>query len=90
MELIASPELQKETGIHVIFRDRESAEQIPLRTVLSDTDCRPAPDAIVDEVHGFYRLPANKSALFVSRSLGSDGEGAITACTLCTIDGIYL
>lgn len=59
-----------DTGVRVVWRNRDTACPIKCCSVLADTKCRPHDDAIVDEANGFYIVEPAESVIFLSKSSG--------------------
>lgn len=63
-------------GVKVVWRERTMVEPgkpgyINLRSVLSDTSCRPGKgDTVVNETTGFYVVGPSESVIFLSKSTG--------------------
>ena len=58
------------TEVRVVWRNRNTARPIKLRSVLADTKCRSQNDVIVDEANGFYIVGSTESVIFLSKSNG--------------------
>lgn len=67
-------------GVKIVWRERAMNEPgkpgyINLRSILSDTNCRPGKgDTVVNETTGFYVVGPNESVIFVSKSTGVTGK----------------
>ena len=59
-----------DTGIKIMWKNREWSSPIKLRSVLADSKCYPG-DAVVNVENGFYIVPPDESVIFVSSAADS-------------------